>query len=488
MASADGQRKPNSGTASLPYSVGMSVTDPRTHRSQPDAAPRKAHADGLPIPRRYWAMTAIWLGMIMAVLDSAIANIALPTIAHDLGATPASSIWVVNAYQIAIVMLLLPVASLGEILGFRRVYSVGLVLFITASVACTFATGLIWLALARFAQGFGAAAIMGVNGALVRFTYPKAMLGRGIGYNALVVAISSAAGPSVAALILAVGSWRWLFAINVPFGLAALAVGLAALPTPPRDPRRFDWRSALLAALTFAALFTFAASLAHGAFSILSASALVVGVGASLPLLRIARRENDPLIPLDLIGIPLLALSYAASVVAFAAQMVGLVALPFYLQSRWGYDHAQAGLVITALPLGIAVAAPVAGRLVERVPAGLLGGVGLVLLVCGSAGIAALQPKAGTAALVLVIFLCGIGFGLFQSPNNRTMMGTAPARRSGAAAGMLATSRLVGQTFGAIIVALVFRLSGPATVAPFFVAAALGLLGAVFSVSRLRAK
>lgn len=439
------------------------------------------------MPRRYWAMASIWLAMVMAVLDTSIANVALPTIAHDLGASPASSIWVVNAYQIAIVMLLLPVASLGEILGYRRVYSVGLVLFVAASIACTFAGSLTWLAAARFAQGFGAAAIMGINGALVRFTYPKARLGRGIGLNALVVAISAAAGPSIAAIVLALGSWRWLFAINVPFGLASLAIGLAALPTPPRQHRRFDWQSALLAAITFAALFAFAASVAHEAFSVKSGLALAIGIGAGIPLLRIARSQRDPLIPLDLIRTPLLGLSYAASILAFAAQMIGLVSLPFYLQSRWGYDHAQAGFAITALPLGIAVAAPVAGRLVEHVPAGLLGGIGLVVLACAFGGIAAMPASAGTAALVVTIGLCGIGFGLFQSPNNRTMMGSAPAERSGAAAGMLATARLCGQTLGAVAVAFVFRVAGPATAIPFAVAAALGLVAAAASAGRLKA-
>ena len=279
-------------------------------------------------------MAAIWLALMMAVLDSAIANVALPTIAHDLGASPASSIWVVNAYQVAIVMLLLPVASLGEILGYRRVYSVGLILFTAASIVCSFADSLVALAAARFVQGFGAAAIMGINGALVRFTYPKDRLGRGIGLNALIVAISAAAGPSVAAVILGIGSWRWLFAVNVPFGLAALVIGIVALPTPPREDRRFDWMSAILAAVTFAALFAFAATLAHDAISTKSVLALAVGLASGLPLLRIARRDSAPLIPLDLIGVPILRLSYAASILAFAAQMITLVALPFYLQAR----------------------------------------------------------------------------------------------------------------------------------------------------------
>ncbi len=446
-----------------------------------------AMPDGLPVPRRYWAMIAIWLAMAMSVLDSSIANVALPTIAHDLGASPAKSIWVVNAYQIAIVMLLLTVAALGDIWGYHRVYAVGLILFVLASIGCTLAGNLAELALARFAQGFGAAAIMGVNAALVRFTYPHRLLGRGLGLNGLVVAIASAAGPSLAAAILALGSWRWLFAINVPLGLASLAIGFAALPTSPRHAHRLDWRSALLAAAVFAALFAVAASAAHGASSWGSGVALMVAIGAGLPLLRIARRQSDPLIPLDLIGVPLLRLSYAASIAAFAALMIGLVALPFYLRARWGFGHLTMGLVITALPIGIGIAAPVAGRLVERIPAGLLGGVGLVLLAVGYAGIAALPIAAGTVPLAIAVALCGIGFGLFQTPNNRTMMGAAPPRRSGAAAGMLATSRLVGQTIGAVLVAFLFRVAGTTSAVPFLVAAGSSVVAAVLSAGRLRA-
>src|SRR5438067_3122309 len=176
------------------------------------------HADGLPQPQRKWAILTIALGIIMSVVDGAIANVALPTIAADLDASPAFSIWIVNGYQLAITISLLPLASLGEIVGYRRVYLVGLVLFTLASAFCALAHTLPQLTIARIIQGCGAAGIMSVNSALVRFTYPRSLLGRGIGLNALVVAFSAAVGPTLAAGILAVGSWPWLFAINVPLG------------------------------------------------------------------------------------------------------------------------------------------------------------------------------------------------------------------------------------------------------------------------------
>src|SRR5678815_645410 len=180
-------------------------------------------SDGLPTPRRYWSVAAIWLAMCMSVLDGAIANVALPTIARDLNASAASSIWIVNAYQLAITVTLLPLAALGDRLGYRRVYMAGLLVFVLGSLGCVLSHTLPQLTAARVLQGLGAGGIMSINAALVRFTFPKRLLGRGIGLNAMVISISAAIGPTVAEAILARGSWQWLFAINLPLGLLAVA-------------------------------------------------------------------------------------------------------------------------------------------------------------------------------------------------------------------------------------------------------------------------
>ncbi|PTN49780.1 MFS transporter [Achromobacter xylosoxidans] len=161
--------------------------------------------------------------------DGDIANTALPTIARDLQASDAGSIWIVSGYQLAMVAGLLPAAALGEILGHRRVYIVGLAIFILSSLASGLAPSLPTLVIARVLQGLGAAGVMSVNGALLRFIYPSHLLGRGLGLNAMVVGISFAAGPTVASAILLLGSWHWLFLINVPIGLLSFALALAVL-------------------------------------------------------------------------------------------------------------------------------------------------------------------------------------------------------------------------------------------------------------------
>ena len=447
-------------------------------------APADDLADGLSQPRRGWSAVAIWLALLLSVLDATIANVALPTIAGDLGTTPERSIWVVNAYQIAITMTLLPLASLGDIVGFKRVYLAGVALFVVASLSCTLAGDLTALAVSRFVQGLGAAAIMAVNGALVRLTFPRAVLGRGIGYNVLVLAVGSAAGPSVAAAVLTFASWRWLFAINLPIGIAALVIGLRALPDTVLVVRRFDWQKALLSAAGFAALFLGASGLVHGDVPMRPIVELFVGMVILVVLLRVSRGDPAPLVPIDLLRIRMLRLSYATSACSFAAQMIAFVALPFFFLAHFHSDRATVGLLLTPWPLGSAVCAPLAGRLVERVSAGLLGFIGLATTTAGLVMLALIPAGGGYVAIVAATALCGAGFGFFQAPNNRTMLDAAPVARSGAAAGMLAISRLTGQTAGALGVAFLFRLVSPASGAPLFLGAALAGFASLTSLSR----
>ncbi|MBW8814747.1 MAG: MFS transporter [Caulobacterales bacterium] len=452
-----------------------------TDAHRPAGAP-----DGLPVPRRYWSITAIWLAMTMSVLDGAIANVALPTIARELNASAASSIWIVNAYQLAITVTLLPLAALGDRLGYRRVYLAGLAVFTLGSLGCALSHTLPELTAARVLQGLGAGGIMSINAALVRFTYPKRLLGRGIGLNALVISVSAAIGPTVASAILARASWEWLFAINVPIGLVAIAMGARALPVTVGSTRAFDWVSALLNALAFGFLITGAESVAReGLASGLSKLAIGAAAGGLL-VWREARREA-PLVPFDLLRIPIFGLSIATSVVSFAAQMMAYVALPFYFQGPLGRSAVETGFLMTPWPLAVGIAAPLAGRLADRHRAGTLGGAGLIVFAAGLAALALLDRHSTDMDIAWRMALCGLGFGFFQSPNNRAMVTAAPLQRSGAAGGALATARLLGQTAGAVATAVYFHLYGTRG-APDALgsAAVLAGLAAIVSLSRLK--
>jgi MFS transporter, DHA2 family, multidrug resistance protein len=446
-----------------------------------------SHAqDGLPLPERYWAIATVALGITMSVLDSAIANVALPTIARDLHTNAAFSIWVVNGYQLAITISLLPLASCGDIIGYRRIYLGGLILFTFASLGCALSHTLTLLALARVVQGFGASGIMSVNTALIRFIYPQRVLGRGIAINAVVVAISAAAGPTIAGGILSVASWPWLFAVNVPIGIVAVAIGRYALPTTPRSKHGFDIGGAALSAGAFGFLIAGIDGGGHGQPGLVIAADFAIAVCCGFLLVRRERGRRAPLFPVDLLRIPIFALSVGTSICSFAAQMLALVALPFRLQQQFGYSAVETGLLITPWPLAIVFAAPVAGRLADRYPAGLLSGVGLVVLAAGLAALALLpvHPTFGDIAWRMVI--CGLGFGFFQAPNNRAMIASAPRNRSGGASGMLGTARLLGQTTGAALVAMLFgQIAAEATGYALFIAAGFALVAACVSSLRL---
>jgi DHA2 family multidrug resistance protein-like MFS transporter len=450
------------------------------------SAPGFGGQDGLAIPRRHWAILTVVLAVGMSVLDGTISNVALPTIALDLHASPAASIWVVNAYQLAITVSLLPLASLGEIVGYQRVYRGGLVLFTIASLLCALSASLTTLTLARIMQGLGAAGIMSVNTALIRFIYPQRLFGRGIGLNAMVVAIAAAIGPTTAAGVLSVAHWPWLFAVNIPIGLVALAAAMRTLPITPHSARRFDAASALLSAATFGLLIAAISGAGHQLGRPLVLGMITASLFCGVFLVRRQLAQPAPLLPVDLLRIPIFALSIGASVTAFAATTLALVSLPFYLENTLGRSDVQTGLLLTPWPLALAVAAPCAGRLSDRYAAGLLGGLGLAVLAAGLLLIVALPAHPADFALVWRFAMCGAGFGLFQTPNNRTMLQAAPRHRSGGASGMLATARLLGQASGAALVAMIFSLAPlRGTIICIEVAVGCAVLAAAVSTTRL---
>ena len=415
--------------------------------------------DGLPMPQRIGAIITIALGITMAVLDGTIANVALPSIATDLNTSAGASIWIVNGYQLVITMTLLSLSSLGEIIGYRRVYKVGLVLFSGMSLGCALSDSLLTLTVARILQGFGAAALMSVNTALLRLIYPKSKLGRGMGINALVVAISAAAGPTVAALILSLASWPWLFAINVPLGIVAFTLAVKYLPAnDTKGNRRFDGVSGVLNALTFGLFFIALTSFAQGENLTFVAIECIATLIIGTVFVRRQLSNPFPLLPIDLLRIPIFSLSICTSICSFCAQMLAMVSIPFYFQRTLGLSETETGFLLTPWPLATMITAPIAGRLIEKVHAGILGAIGLAVFSIGLFSLALLPTAPSYFEVAIRMAICGAGFGLFQSPNNHTIVSSAPRNRSGGASGMLGTARLVGQTSGTALVALMFNL------------------------------
>ncbi len=462
-----------------------------------DLAP-PAPADGLPLPARHWAMLTVLLGIGMSVLDSTMVTLALPGIVRDLQVHEADGVWLLTAYQLAVLVLLLPLAMVGDLFGYRRVYVAGVLLFMLASVASVLATGPTQLALARALQGAGAAGLFAVNAALVRLIYPARLLGRGIAINSAVVAVASVAGPAVAAAILSLGPWPWLFAVNIPLALLVLLLGWHSLP-PNRNPApagvRIPWLDTVLNAAMFLLLFLGLQRLVpHGQLPAAPWLALLlVACGGLVGVVYVRRqlRQAVPLLPVDLLAIPVFRLSMCTSVGAFSAQTLAAVALPFLLLHGLQRSAGEVGWLLATWPLGTVLVAPLAGRLIGRYPSGLLGGIGLGLMALGLLALGLLPAQPSRLALVWPLALCGIGFGLFQSPNNHTIVTSAPPHRSGGAAGMLGTARLTGQSLGALLIGLLYGLqtvqAGQVPGLALLLGAALAATGAVTSLLRMRA-
>ncbi|MGZ3285554.1 MAG: MFS transporter, partial [Xanthobacteraceae bacterium] len=374
-------------------------------------------------------------------------------------------------------------------IGHHRVYLAGLLLFTLASLACAGAWSLPSLLAARVLQGLGASGIMSVNTALVRYVYPGHLQGRGFGHNAMVVATAFTLGPTIASGILALGPWPWLFAVNIPFGLVAMAIGLKTLPRTPRASHTFDFPGALLAAGCLGLFMLGIGSAAHHERPAFIAIELVTAVLIGWVLIRRQADHPAPMLPVDLFRRPLFALSTATAICSFAVQGLAFVSLPFYFEDILGRTQVETGFFMTPWPLVVAVMAPIAGRLSDRYAAGILGSLGLALLGLGMALLAMLPANPHVADIVWRMALCGCGFGFFQAPNMKAIMSSAPSDRGGSASGIVATARLVGQTSGAALAALCFGLVGRegATTA-LVLGAAFAVLGCVMSMLRLVAR
>lgn len=443
-------------------------------------------------PKQYLPALSVIIAIVMSVLDGTIMNVALPSLTREFAIQPDTSIWIVNAYQLVIVMFLLVFATVGDIFGYKKVFLSGVFLFTLASLLCVISVNFTMLVLSRILQGVGAACVMGVNTALIRLIYPPRILGRGMSLNAMAVAVSTAAGPTIAGFILSKLTWHWLFAINIPLGIIAFALGYTLLPENPYESRnRIDIWSCMGNALTFGLMiFSLESVVNHESkwlIMSLFAAFFLTGYFYLRRQLHIVRTKGTPLLPVDLLRIPIFSLSVLTSICSFTAQMLAMVSLPFFLQDTLNFSPIETGLLITPWPLATLVAAPVAGLLVEHYHPGVLGAVGMTMFSAGMFLLFFIPDGAGAADISWRVMLCGAGFGLFQTPNNLTIVSSAPVNRSGGASGMLGTARLIGQTVGTTGVSIVFsvmpHLQGSRLC--LMVGGIIALLAGAASVSRL---
>lgn len=436
---------------------------------------------------------AVLMVLMMTVLDGTVMNVALPVLTGSLGISDSSSVWLITVYQLVITMLLIPVSAWGDKYSYRKTFLTGALIFTLSSIACACAFSFTGLLVARAFQGIGAACVMGVNIALTRLIYPKEVLGRGLAINAMVIAVSTAAGPTLAGAILSATSWHWLFLINVPFGIAAFFIGRSKLPPNPKSPipskdkKGFDWVSGIQNMAVFGMIF-YALNLFSRGNDMITAPVLLGG-GIIIGFWYVKRQLglDSPMFPVDLFQNRLFSLCISTSVASFIAQNVAMIALPFLFLDRFGFSAITTGLLMTPWSLATMAVSPLAARISERRRPEFLASSGMGVYALGIALILLLPVEnVGEWNVVWRMAICGIGFGLFQTPNNIVMVSATPLHRSGSAGGMQSTARLVGQTLGASIVALVFALSNNTVSISIclYTALAFAVLASIFSLAR----
>lgn len=444
-----------------------------------------------------WALAGLSLTMLLSSLGTSIANIALPSLAVAFGASFQAIQWVVLAYLLAITTLIVGVGRLGDIVGRRKLLIGGIVLFTVAS-AVSAAAGALWqLIAARAAQGLGAAAMMALAMTFVRDTVPKERTGRAMGLLATMSAVGTALGPSLGGVLIGAAGWQAIFLVNVPLGVAALALVYRHLPADraaSRESRvRFDGAGTVVLALTLAA-YALAMTMGRGSFGWINAGLLLIAALGLAGFVRIERRVASPLIGIAIFRDGKLSASLAASAMVSTVMMATLVVGPFYLAIALGFDAAIVGLVVSVGPVVVALAGIPAGRLADRFGAHRMSMAGLGGIAIGAALLALLPSSSGVAGYVLPLVVVTGGYALFQTANNTAVMADLAADRRGVISGLLNLSRNLGLVTGASVLGAVFAVAigadivsaPPADVAAgmriTFAAAALVALGALAAV------
>ena len=453
-----------------------------------EAVEAPAPSDGLPKPRIYAAIAAVAFGTTVTSIDSTIATIALPTLSRDLHVQPSAAVLVVTVYNLIMMMTLLPFSALGQRLGLRAAYNTGLSIFAAATALCFFAHSLLFLVLVRALQSLGCAFTSSVSSAQIRNIYPLSRLGRGLSLNTVIAASASSLAPTVGGIILSVASWRWLFAAVAPFALLAVAIGRSSLPDPPRHEAPYDVLGALMCAATFGLVVFGLGSASNNGSPLVAALLVAAGIALGFKFVRREFRQTHPVLPVDLLRIKEIALPCVGSLSAYLGMTIVLVALPFRLQQQFHFSPAAAGAVLVPMPLVSVVVAPTSGLLSDRIPAGLLGGIGMAIGFMSMIFLALLPAAPSQFDILWRVALCGFGFGMFFSPNARQVLGAAPPARAAAAGALFSTLRGAGQTLGATAIGALLAMGVGTGPVPGLIAAGFTFVAGICSVAVLRGR
>ncbi|WP_158300905.1 MFS transporter [Chromobacterium sp. ATCC 53434] len=403
-------------------------------------------------------MAAVLICLFMAMLDSSAVNIALPTIAQAYHVDFGLARWVVLSYMLALTALVLPMGRLADVVGKRNIYVAGIVIFGVGSAACAMPASIASLLLSRVVQGVGAAIILALGPALVTELVPAGERGRAFGIMGAVVALGVIIGPSAGGALIAVLGWHSIFWLNIPLCVGAATVAFKHLNRDrPSERPPFDLAgtAALVAALTLSLL-----ALSPGELGFLDAlgggGIWLAAVLMWLVFVWIERRSGHPIVEARLFGNAVLSLNLLAAFLSSVSIAATLLLLPFYLQNVLGFAVAKTGLLLAITPLVLTMAAPVSGIMADRFGAHRVIAVGLIIMAIGFVAASTLSTHSTSLEFACKFVLVGLGLGLFQSPNNALIMSAAEAGHAGIVSGLLAMTRLMGQTIGVALVGIIW--------------------------------
>ena len=395
----------------------------------------------------------------MATLDAGIVNTALPTIATGFGAGVSEVQWIVGAYFLVISCLLPLFGRMGDMNGRRTKYRLGFLLFALSSALCGAAPGMWWLIAGRSVQAIGAALLMANGPAIVIMSFPGHQRGRALGTIGMVVSLGSLAGPSLGGLLVGWLGWPSIFYVNVPIGILGAVLAHKVLPDDKHaSVGTFDLIGAMQYALGM--VFLLVAITHGGRWGWASPGILACEIVALAALGLFLRRQavvKHPMVDLTLFRIRTLALGNLASLLAFMALLTNAIMLPFFLVRVGGLSAHQTGLVMAALPLVMAFVAPLSGYLSERISHSFLTGLGMAITAAGLYSQTLLTASSGFERFALGQAVLGLGFGIFLSPNNNAVMGSAPVGKSGVAGALMGLVRNLGMTSGIAIATAMFE-------------------------------
>jgi EmrB/QacA subfamily drug resistance transporter len=445
-------------------------------------------------------LAAVGTGTFMSALDGSVVNATLPVVRRALGSDIATIEWVVTTYLLVVSGLLLSFGRLGDLRGHKRIYVLGFGIFIASSLLCGLAPSAGALVAARAVQAVGSAMLFANSAAILTTNFPPERRGRTLGLQATMTYLGLMTGPSVGGLLASWLGWRSIFYINLPIGLLALALSLRFIPDdrPARQGERFDLpgAAAFMAGLT---LLLLALNRGHawGWTSLQTLGVFALSIALLAGFIALERRVPAPMLDLSLFSRRLFSVATGSAVLNYICLYSITFLLPFYLIQGRGLGPAQAGLILTAQPLVMALVAPLSGSLSDRIGSRMLSSLGMLILAFGLVFLSRLGPTSPLGQVVAGLAVAGLGTGIFISPNTSALMGAAPRGRQGIASGILATARNAGMALGiglagailsSVLAAAPAADTGlfTAVSAAFLFASAVGLVGTGVSAIRGR--